>query len=252
MVFQDPMASLDPAFTIGYQLGEAIRQHEKLSRHAARERAANLLKMVHIPDADRRLSAYPHQLSGGMRQRAMIAIALSCHPRLLIADEPTTALDVTVQAQVVELLKELRETQNLAVLFVTHDLALISELSDEINVMYAGQLIEHGSTDDLFAQPKHPYTAALLSAQPGVRNRGAGPSLVAGQVPQPGQFPQGCRFHPRCIYAEEPCRIGSFELLVAGAGRESRCRRLSELQLPGVRSAAEISGRVGTAPVVTP
>ena len=206
MVFQDPLASLDPAFTVGYQLVEAIRLHENVSRAAARDRAARLLESVHIPDPARRLSAYPHQLSGGMRQRVMIAMALSCHPRLLIADEPTTALDVTVQAQIVELLLELRESTDLAVLFVTHDLALISEFSDEIAVMYAGQMVERAATADMFAHPLHPYTAALLAAQPGVRETLDRPSLIAGQVPQAGQFPSGCRFNPRCDYAEEACR----------------------------------------------
>ncbi|HEV3347114.1 MAG TPA: dipeptide/oligopeptide/nickel ABC transporter permease/ATP-binding protein, partial [Methylomirabilota bacterium] len=166
MVFQDPLASLDPSFTIGNQLMEAMRLHETMSRSAARSRAVELLESVHIPDPARRLSAYPHQLSGGMRQRVMIAMALSCSPRLLIADEPTTALDVTIQAQIVELLKELREEMDLAVLFVTHDLALISELSDEIAVMYAGEVVEQAPTTELFARPRHPYTAALLAASP--------------------------------------------------------------------------------------
>ena len=211
MVFQDPLASLDPSFTIGYQLIEAIRLHENVTRAAARDRAAKLLEGVHIPDPSQRLSAYPHQLSGGMRQRVMIAMALSCHPRLLIADEPTTALDVTVQAQIVELLCELREKEDLAVLFVTHDLALISELSDEIIVMYAGQVVEHSPTAELFGRPRHPYTAALLAASPGIRTEADSPVLIAGQVPQAGQFPSGCRFHPRCAYAEDACRT-------AGAG----------------------------------
>jgi peptide/nickel transport system permease protein len=216
MVFQDPLASLDPSFTIGYQLTEAIRLHEKVTRPAARDRATRLLESVHIPDPAQRLSAYPHQLSGGMRQRVMIAMALTCHPRLLIADEPTTALDVTVQAQIVELLRELREKEDLAVLFVTHDLALISELSDEIIVMYAGQVVEQSPTADLFGRPRHPYTAALLAASPGIRTEADGPTLIAGQVPQAGQFPSGCRFNPRCAYAEDACRTAPIDLTVAG------------------------------------
>jgi len=250
MVFQDPLASLDPSFTVGYQLMEAIRLHERVSRGAARARAARLLESVHIPDPTQRLSAYPHQLSGGMRQRVMIAMALSCYPRLLIADEPTTALDVTVQAQIVELLNELRETEGLAVLFVTHDLALISELSDEVAVMYAGQVVEHAATADLFARPRHPYTAALLAATPGIRGPADRQALMAGQVPQAGQFPSGCRFHPRCAYAEETCRSEAIALMAAGPDRQSRCRRLDELTLPGVGS--DMATRLGADAVGAP
>ncbi len=246
MVFQDPLASLDPSFTVGYQLQEAIRLHENVSRAAARARAAQLLESVHIPDPAQRLSAYPHQLSGGMRQRVMIAMALSCHPRLLIADEPTTALDVTVQAQIVELLNELREAEDLAVLFVTHDLALISELSDEIVVMYAGQVVEHAATADLFARPRHPYTAALLAASSGIRGSAESQAFIAGQVPQGGQFPSGCRFHPRCAYAEDACQSEPIVLAAAGQDRQSRCRRLDELTLTGVGS--EVAVRLSAGP----
>jgi oligopeptide/dipeptide ABC transporter ATP-binding protein len=185
-----------------------------------------------------------------MRQRVMIAMALSCHPRLLIADEPTTALDVTVQAQIVELLNELRETEGLAVLFVTHDLALISELSDEVAVMYAGQVVEHAATADLFTRPRHPYTAALLAATPGIRGPADRQALMAGQVPQAGQFPPGCRFHPRCAYAEEGCRSEPIALMGAGPDRQSRCRRLGELTLPGVGS--DIATRIGADVVGAP
>jgi oligopeptide/dipeptide ABC transporter ATP-binding protein len=237
MVFQDPLASLDPSFTVGSQLMEAMRLHEKLSRSAARARAVELLKSVHIPDPARRMAAYPHQLSGGMRQRVMIAMALSCWPRLLIADEPTTALDVTIQAQIVELLQELRETMDLAVLFVTHDLALISELSDEIAVMYSGEVVEQAPTAQLFARPLHPYTAALLAASPGARAASGRPALLAGHVPQAGQFPAGCRFHPRCAYAEDACRSEPLALVAAGDARQCRCRRVHELALPGVGPA---------------
>jgi peptide/nickel transport system permease protein len=250
MVFQDPLASLDPSFTIGYQLTEAIRLHEKVTRAAARDRATRLLESVHIPDPAQRLSAYPHQLSGGMRQRVMIAMALTCHPRLLIADEPTTALDVTVQAQIVELLRELREKEDLAVLFVTHDLALISELSDEIIVMYAGQVVEQSPTAELFGRPRHPYTAALLAASPGIRTETDGPTLIAGQVPQAGQFSSGCRFHPRCAYAEDACRTAPIDLTVAGPDRLSRCRRVEELTLAGV--GTEVAIRLAADPVGAP
>ena len=237
MVFQDPLASLDPSFTIGNQLMEAMRLHEKMSRSAARARAVELLESVHIPDPARRLSAYPHQLSGGMRQRVMIAMALSCSPRLLIADEPTTALDVTIQAQIVELLQELREEMDLAVLFVTHDLALISELSDEIAVMYAGEVVEQAPTTELFARPRHPYTAALLAASPGAGASNGRPSLLTGHVPQAGQFPAGCRFHPRCDFAEEACRSEPLPMAAVSDGHLCRCRRAHELVLPGAASA---------------
>jgi peptide/nickel transport system permease protein len=250
MVFQDPLSSLDPVFTIGYQLSEAIRLHEPVSRKAAEARAGELLESVHIPDPRQRLSAYPHQLSGGMRQRVMIAMALSCHPSLLIADEPTTALDVTVQAQIVELLHELREKEGLAVLFVTHDLALISELSDEIVVMYAGQVVEQSPTADLFAHPAHPYTAALLAATPGVRETSGRPSLIAGAVPQAGQFPEGCRFHPRCDFAQDPCRSEAVAINALGLDRRCRCLRHAELTLPGVGDGT--AGPVAPQPVRTP
>ncbi len=243
MIFQDPLASLDPSFTVGYQLTEAVRLHEKVSRSAARERAMQLFESVHIPDAAQRLSSYPHQLSGGMRQRVMIAMALSCHPRLLIADEPTTALDVTVQAQIVELLHELRQTENLAVLFITHDLSLVSELSDEIVVMYAGQVVEQSPTAELFSHPRHPYTAALLAAQPGIGEASGRISYLTGQVPQAGEFPAGCRFHPRCPYAEERCSQDAVAIEMVGEGRQSRCLRESELDLPGVAaSPTEVTG----------
>jgi oligopeptide/dipeptide ABC transporter ATP-binding protein len=239
MVFQDPLASLDPTFTVGSQLTEAMRLHDKkLGRSAARARAVELLKSVHIPDPERRLAAYPHQLSGGMRQRVMIAMALSSWPRLLIADEPTTALDVTIQAQIVELLQELRESMDLAVLFVTHDLALISELSDEIAVMYSGEVVEQAPTSQLFTRPRHPYTAALLAASPDARLASGvaigRPALLTGHVPQAGQFPSGCRFHPRCPFVEDACRHEPIALEVIGRDRQCRCRRAHELALPGV------------------
>jgi peptide/nickel transport system permease protein len=233
MVFQDPLASLDPAFTVESQLVEAIRLHDKVSRHAARERAVALLEQVHIPDPSNRMSAYPHQLSGGMRQRVMLAIALACHPRLLLADEPTTALDVTVQAQIVELLQELRDAEDLAVLFVTHDLALLSEFADAIVVMYAGQLVERANRHDLFSQPRHPYTAALLGSMPGAKREAAAAGLIGGQVPQAGHYPGGCRFHPRCAFAEDRCVSANVEVSPLGEGRETRCVRHDELILPG-------------------
>jgi oligopeptide/dipeptide ABC transporter ATP-binding protein len=233
MVFQDPLASLDPTFTIGSQMVEAIRLHEKIDKREATRRAADLLVKVHIPDPGHCLQAYPHQLSGGMRQRVMIAMALSCHPRLLIADEPTTALDVTIQAQIVELLRELRDSEGLAVLFVTHDLELVSELCDEITVMYAGQVVEQGETAAVFAAPHHPYTAALLGSSPAAPDA-ARATALPGHVPTPGHLPEGCRFHPRCAYATDECAAGEVALDVVDTARTSRCLRHAELVLTGV------------------
>jgi peptide/nickel transport system permease protein len=233
MVFQDPLASLDPTFTIGSQMVEAIRLHEKVSKADAHQRAEELLAKVHIPDPGHCLRSYPHQLSGGMRQRVMIAMALSCHPRLLVADEPTTALDVTIQAQIVELLRELRDSENLAVLFVTHDLELVSELCDEITVMYAGQVVEQGATADVFRAPHHPYTAALLASSPGAPEATRA-SALPGHVPTPGQFPAGCRFHPRCVHATSECTTDRVKLELVDGARRTRCVRHAEVVLRGV------------------
>jgi oligopeptide/dipeptide ABC transporter ATP-binding protein len=231
MVFQDPLASLDPTFTIGSQMVEAIRLHQKIGKREATQRAAELLARVHIPDPAHCLRAYPHQLSGGMRQRVMIAMALSCNPRLLIADEPTTALDVTIQAQIVDLLRELSDSQGLAVLFVTHDLELVSELCDDITVMYAGQVVEQGETTETFRTPHHPYTAALLASSTAAPRA----SVLPGDVPTPGHLPSGCRFHPRCAHALEECAAGDLTLdSVDGTTQSSRCRRHRELALTGV------------------
>jgi oligopeptide/dipeptide ABC transporter ATP-binding protein len=229
MVFQDPMASLNPAFTVGNQLIEAQRLHRAVSRVAARARAEELLARVGIPDPGRRLDEHPHQFSGGMRQRVMIAMALANEPRLLIADEPTTALDVTTQAEVLDLLRSLQRELGMAVLFVTHDLGVVADFCDRLAVMYAGQIVETGRVDDVFAAPRHPYTEGLLASvpEPGVDRR-----LVAipGTVPNPGAFPIGCRFHPRCRYAEDRCATDPVAL-TAGA----RCVRCHELVLEGAR-----------------
>jgi oligopeptide/dipeptide ABC transporter ATP-binding protein len=249
MVFQDPLASLDPTFTIGSQMAEAIRLHEKVTKRDATRRAAELLAKVHIPDPEHCLRAYPHQLSGGMRQRVMIAMALSCRPRLLIADEPTTALDVTIQAQIVELFRELRDSDGLAVLFVTHDLELVSELCDEITVMYAGQVVEQGETLETFRTPHHPYTAALLASSSDAPDASRA-SALPGDVPTPGHFPSGCRFHPRCVHALEECAAGDLRLeSVEGTTRTNRCLRSQDLALGGV-DVLQVTD--DPAPVVTP
>jgi peptide/nickel transport system permease protein len=247
MVFQDPLASLNPAFTVGFQLGEAVRLHEKVTKAAARARSVELLRRVGISDPERRLALYPHQLSGGMRQRTMIAMALACHPRLLIADEPTTSLDTTVQAQIVDLLIDLQQTEGLAVLFVTHDLALVSELCDETAVMYAGEIVETSATLALLRAPRHPYTASLLAASGG-RTPDRSRSRFGGGVALPGNYPTGCRFHPRCAFATSACEESPVALEATSPGRRCRCLRETELSLTGI----EIDARVQHGPIGSP
>ena len=207
MIFQDPMTSLNPTLTIGTQLVEAIRRHTDASRQEARRRAVELLEEVQLPKAAQRLKDYPHRLSGGMRQRVMIALALSCNPELLIADEPTTALDVTVQAQVLDLLDELRRSHDMAMIFITHDMGVIAEVADEVVVMYAGQVVEHAPVRALFDRPEHPYTEALLGALPQLEDakaRHGRLTAIPGRPPDLIDPPVGCRFAPRCPYAGEP------------------------------------------------
>ena len=204
MIFQDPMSSLNPVFSVGDQIAESIRIHHRATRQEARAQAIDLLRQVGITDPESRVDAYPHQLSGGMRQRVMIAIALACDPKLLIADEPTTALDVTIQAQIIALLKALQRERNMAMIFVTHDLKLVEEIADQVAVMYASQIVEQGPTAEILARPRHPYTRALLDCTPhGARHRRLSP--IPGSLPNPIAPPQGCRFHPRCRFAKEKC-----------------------------------------------
>jgi peptide/nickel transport system ATP-binding protein len=234
MVFQQPIRSLNPAFTIGEQIGETLRRHEHLSRSEARVRTLALLEQVKIPEPAKRAKQFPHEFSGGMCQRAMIAMALACSPSLLIADEPTTALDVTVQAVVLELLRDLRRDTGVGILFVSHDLGVIAEMADTVAVMYAGQIVESASVDDLFLSPRHPYTAGLMAAVPRV---GQGRRLVAieGNVPDPGHHPVGCRFHPRCPHAVAMrCDSEPIPLLPVNDDRGCRCVRVNELVLEGV------------------
>jgi len=232
LVSQDPMNSLNPAFTIGNQLSEAVRLHTEASRAAARRRALELLDLVAIPNARARLDQYPHQLSGGMRQRAMIAMALAASPRLLIADEPTTALDVTIQAEILDLLRRLQAETHMAVLFVTHDFGVVADLCDTVAVMYAGQIVERAAIGPLFARPAHPYTEALLASMP--QEAAPRQDLVAipGSVPRLGDMPGGCRFHPRCAYAEPACAIGPIAV-DAVDGHDTRCLRARDLVLRG-------------------
>ncbi len=207
-IFQDPMTSLNPVFTVGFQLIEPLRVHMGLSKKQARARAAELLELVGIPDAPARLKDFPHQFSGGMRQRVMIAIALACDPKVLIADEPTTALDVTIQAQILELVKELRQKLGMAIIWITHDLGVIAEIADRVAVMYAGQIVEHAEVKELFANPQHPYTRALLETLPRMGEaRAARLPSIDGQPPNLDHAPTHCEFSPRCKHAFDRCRV---------------------------------------------
>jgi len=226
------MTSLDPTFTVGSLLLEAQTLHGSVSRKQARARAIELLEMVGIPAPEARLRQYPHQLSGGLRQRVMIAVALANRPQLLIADEPSTALDVTIQAQILDLLKDLQRELGMAMLFVTHDLGVIADLCDRVAVMYAGQIVEQASVHDLFEHPQHPYTAGLLGAMPQVGLLGERLTVIRGQVPLPHQMPKGCRFADRCDHAVDACRTEPVHL-VTDATSEVRCVRSSELELQG-------------------
>jgi len=206
MIFQEPMSSLNPVFTVGNQIAEAVRLHQGLGRQAARAKAVEMLELVEIPEPERRVDEYPHQLSGGMRQRVMIAMALSCNPNLLIADEPTTALDVTIQAQILELMKELQEKMGMALLLITHDLGVVAERADEVAIMYAGKIVERGSAEAIFARPQHPYTVGLLNSLPGTgAKKKKRLDAIPGVVPSPLNLPSGCRFRDRCPKAAEIC-----------------------------------------------
>lgn len=198
MIFQEPMTSLNPVFTIGFQIAEAIRLHQRKKTSQAWSMAEEMLEKVHIPDAGRRLYEYPHLLSGGMRQRVMIAMAISCKPALLIADEPTTALDVTIQAQILDLLDELQQSENMSILLITHDLGVVAQRADNVTVMYASKIVEQCSCSKLFNNPLHPYTKGLLNSLPQLGTRQNRLNTIAGNVPEPLNFPSGCKFHPRC------------------------------------------------------
>jgi len=206
MIFQEPMTSLNPVFTVGNQIGEAIRLHQHTSRSETRDRSIEALRMVGIADPERRVSDYPHQLSGGMRQRVMIAMALACNPKLLIADEPTTALDVTIQAQILDLIRELQSRLKLAVILVTHDLGIVAEYADDVTILYAARVMEQASCRDLFAEPLNPYTRGLLDSIPGIGGtRQHRLRAIPGTIPSPLNPPPGCRFHPRCPMAIPHC-----------------------------------------------
>jgi peptide/nickel transport system ATP-binding protein len=206
MIFQEPMTSLNPSFTIGNQIMEAIRQHRGGTKDAARARSIEMLERVGIANPEKRLSEYPHQLSGGMRQRVMIAMALANDPQILIADEPTTALDVTIQAQILNLIRDLRDETGMGTIMITHDLGVVAEIADTVAVMYGGQVVEQGPVADVFAEPQHPYTIGLMSAMPRLDRPGGRLSIVPGTVPTIAAMPEGCRFRTRCVFATDLCR----------------------------------------------
>ena len=232
MVFQEPLTSLNPVFTIGDQIGEAILAHEQITPDEVHRRCVQLLQAVGIPSAESRLKDYPHQLSGGQRQRVMIAMALACQPDLVIADEPTTALDVTVQAQILNLFKELQKTRDMAVLYITHDLGVVANVAERVYIMYAGIGVESGRTAQIFKSPQHPYTQGLLASLPARSKRGRRLNSIPGSVPNPARKPPGCPFHPRCQYAVETCRTIFPELCDYGDGQQARCPVLYNDQRP--------------------
>ncbi|WP_412057906.1 ABC transporter ATP-binding protein [Bartonella sp. DGB2] len=235
MVFQEPMTSLNPVYTIGDQIGEALRVHQGASRKEALETSITLLNQAGIPDARRRAGQYPHELSGGMRQRATIAMALICDPVLLIADEPTTALDVTIQAQILDLLRQLQQKRGMAMLFITHNLGVVAEIAQRVAVMYAGRIVESGPVREVFRTPRHPYTIGLLRSQPRLgeatrmKQRDAKLITIPGIVPSLANLPQGCTFAPRCSFAQEDCRAAVPPLAAINKQHYSRCIRWKEI-----------------------
>ena len=230
MIFQEPMTSLNPVYTCGDQIMEAIRLHQKVSKREARSRAIEMLKLVGIPLPEQRVDEYPHQLSGGMRQRVMIAMALSCHPSVLIADEPTTALDVTIQAQILELLDRLQAELGMAIILITHDLGVVAEVADHVAVMYGGQIQEYADVETLFEKTTHPYTGGLLASIPTLGEQVERLRVIPGAVPNPVDFPPGCTFHPRCHLAVDDCKRIEPQLLPYDGGHLVRCLRALEVR----------------------
>jgi peptide/nickel transport system ATP-binding protein len=223
MIFQEPMTSLNPAYTVGEQIAETLIRHRGLTRAQARACAIELLRDVQIPSPEQRVDDYPHKLSGGMRQRVMVAIALACDPQLLIADEPTTALDVTIQAQVLDLIRSLKRKTNAAIVLISHDLGVVAEICDEVAVMYAGEIVEHAPVDALFKNPQHPYTIGLLASIPRLDRRVKTLATIEGSLPDMSELPQGCRFAPRCPFAGEICVSDVPPIVDVGVRHWSRC-----------------------------
>ena len=246
MVFQDPMASLNPVFPVGDQIAEAVELHQAQSRAAAAELAVDALRQVGVPLPEQRAHEYPHQLSGGMRQRVMIAMALSCGPQLLIADEPTTALDVTIQAQILHLLRDLARRRDMAVLLITHDLGVVAELVDRVTVMYTGRVVEQAAVGPLFREPRHPYTRALFDSMPRMEGEIERLQAIGGTVPDAGALPPGCTFHPRCPQAAAVCEQRAPHLLDTGAGHLARCLLYDHAaQHPGAGALAAPADKAG-------
>ncbi|MFO7303174.1 MAG: ABC transporter ATP-binding protein [Acidobacteriota bacterium] len=229
MIFQEPMTSLNPVFTCGEQIIEAVILHDRVDRRTARRRAIEMLELVGIPSPEQRVDEYPHQLSGGMRQRVMIAMALACRPSVLIADEPTTALDVTIQAQILDLLRRLQRELGMAIILITHDLGVVAEMAHRVAVMYAGQVVEYADVRSLFKRPLHPYTAGLLASLPRLGVERDSLPVIPGSVPNPAHFPRGCRFHPRCPVMVAPLCLDHPDLMQIEPGRYSRCWRAREI-----------------------
>jgi peptide/nickel transport system ATP-binding protein/oligopeptide transport system ATP-binding protein len=229
MIFQEPTTSLNPVFTVGNQIAEVLRLHQGFSKTEANQKAIETLRLVGMPGPEDRVNNYPHQMSGGMRQRVMIAMAIACNPTLLIADEPTTALDVTIQAQILDLLGELRRTMNMAMMLISHDLGVIAQIADRVAVMYAGWLMEYTETRSVFQHSRNPYTLGLLRSLPWYQERKSRFKVIAGQVPDPLNFPPGCRFHPRCDMVIEKCRHAEPVFEEITPGHWSRCHRSREM-----------------------
>ncbi len=225
MIFQEPMTALNPVFTVGRQIMESVLIHQHKSKKEARKQAIEMLRLVGIPAPEKRIDDYPHQMSGGMRQRVMIAIALCCNPQLLICDEPTTALDVTIQAQILELIRDIRERLGTSVILITHDLGVVAQVTDRVMIMYAGKAMEYGTVREIFTSPRHPYTVALLKSIPVIEKKTERLNVIRGMVPSLSKRPEGCLFHPRCDEACELCRTERPELVMMEDGRQVRCHK---------------------------